>query len=207
MTDRASIYVVLEALDPSMGRFHWSIALRVLPSDLSDQAPDWSCVDLFQVIDVVDPSPGSGKDSVDASQTAVGPVFNGNNLSLPNSVAVKRTWHLAHQTAVDLLSSQRSLTCLGAVRLPDADLPHHDLKEFIEEQEAEQGDSKTTRDVPWSCAQWIMRVLDRLIESGLYELDMNHFYPRIQRLGVELHSLHLADPRSIHVLHFARDGY
>jgi len=202
MADRVSVYVVLEALNPSLGRFHWSLALSP-----SNQPPNWSHVDLFQIIDAVDPSgvDQGGGQLIPQTSSTVGSASS--SLSLPNSsMPVRRTWHLAHQMAIDLLSSQRPMVCLGAVRLPDADLPHHDLKEFIEEQEAEQGDSKTTRDVPWSCAQWVMRVLARLIESGLYELDMNHFYPKIQRLGIELHSLHMADPLSIHVLHFVRDG-
>ncbi|KAH9832962.1 uncharacterized protein C8Q71DRAFT_246000 [Rhodofomes roseus] len=193
MAERTSIHIVLEALDPSRGKFHWSLTLFS-----SHRPPNWSCVDLFQIVDTVATTSIS-----DVSSTSSAKSLHSNSLSLPHSVTVKRTWHLAHRRTVDLLSPSRPQACVGAVRLPDADLPYNDLKEFIEEQEAEQGDTETMRGVPWSCAQWLMRVLARLMESGLYELDMNHFYPKIQRLGIELDRLRLADPNEVHVLDFA----
>ncbi|KZT69770.1 hypothetical protein DAEQUDRAFT_811063 [Daedalea quercina L-15889] len=190
--ESASIYIILEALDAALGRFHWSLA--VFPSDTQ---PDWTRVDLFQIVDSeADDTSGQPLDT-----TSVNVESASHSLSLPNGVHVPRVWHLEHCRDVDLFAPER--ICVGAVRLPDADFPYKDLRGFIEEQEAEQGDSTTIRGVPWSCAQWVMRVLTRLIESGLYEeLDMNHFYPKIQTLGTALTGLQSGNPNEMHILHF-----
>jgi hypothetical protein len=57
---------------------------------------------------------------------------------------------------------------------------------FIREFPAEQGRYRSDGGAKWSCARWIMRCLESLVEAEILELDMKKLYQTVIARGVQL---------------------
>ncbi|SJL08647.1 uncharacterized protein ARMOST_12014 [Armillaria ostoyae] len=99
-------------------------------------------------------------------------------------------WELAHTIEPNLAITEKFNCC---VRLPSIDLPISDIHAFLEEQDAEQGETpllSTHLQRGWTCAQWCIRILSELVETGFLKIQLDtgdlqsRFYQRVLALGM-----------------------
>ncbi|KAK0236619.1 hypothetical protein EDD85DRAFT_834131 [Armillaria nabsnona] len=99
-------------------------------------------------------------------------------------------WELAHTIEPNLAITEKFSCC---VRLPFLDLPISDMHAFLEEQDAEQGETpllSTHLQRGWTCAQWCIRILSELVETGFLKIQLDtgdlqsRFYQRVLALGM-----------------------
>jgi len=96
-----------------------------------------------------------------------------NDPTRPGSIGA---WRRNHLVINSLLKSSR---LVGCVRLPDSSIPFKDVKEFIDEQEPEQGRTRLEAGAVWDCSQWVLRVVQRFRDATSYNLDMRHLYAKV----------------------------
>lgn len=99
-------------------------------------------------------------------------------------------WELAHTIEPNLAITEKFNCC---VLLPSIDLPVSDMHAFLEEQDAEQGETpllSTHLQRGWTCAQWCIRILSELVETGFLKIQLDtgdlqsRFYQRVLALGM-----------------------
>lgn len=115
----------------------------------------------------------------------------------PRSVGEWRTWHKESSNLLD------SSSFVGCVRLPDCKLSPREIMSWITEQEPQQGDTQLPAGQVWSCSQWVIRVLQNLINTGLYEVNLKHFHAKVLIHAYNLNELHSQNRNVVHVVSYA----
>ncbi|KAJ7733265.1 hypothetical protein DFH07DRAFT_722661, partial [Mycena maculata] len=72
-------------------------------------------------------------------------------------------WELAHRAASLKLTAVNDLPLIGCVRLPTVSMGSAEVASFIGEYGAEEEPGSER----WSCARWIIRIIDDLVEAEL----------------------------------------
>ena len=92
-------------------------------------------------------------------------------------------WKLGH----DRLRLSEVTAFIGCVCLSTSITERTEqIDAFIREFPAEQGRSITEGGAEWSCAHWIMRCLESLVEAEIMELDMKELYKTVMARGAQL---------------------
>ncbi|KAH9832965.1 uncharacterized protein C8Q71DRAFT_246038 [Rhodofomes roseus] len=128
-----------------------------------------------------------------------GPLFQITNqdISQPRSIGA---WRKSHKMSTDLLKSS---SFVGCVRLPDCTISAQHMTAWIAEQDPQQGDTQLPVGQEWSCSQWVIRVLQRLMETGIYRVDLRHFRAKILIHANNLSQMHNRNANQLHTVVYA----
>ncbi|KAH9928204.1 uncharacterized protein B0H18DRAFT_128524 [Fomitopsis serialis] len=128
-----------------------------------------------------------------------GPIFQITNqdASQPHSVG---EWRTLHKMSTDLLKSS---TFVGCVRLPDCNVPAQSIVSWVKEQEPQQGDTPLPAGQVWSCSQWVVRVLQRFMDAGMYRIDLRHFRAKILIYANNLLEMRRRNTNVVHIVSYA----
>jgi hypothetical protein len=117
------------------------------------------------------------------SETVLGP----NGQAQVNNIP----WHTRHGTWDP--EKTRRFSCFVRLALITPDLALADIETVVRGYQPEQGNTQTYNNVEWSCARWVIKIIEDLDAQGWIEMDDAFFeedklYRRVLACGAKAES-------------------